>query len=90
MAYHIKLADLANMSRDDQERELAALTRAAARRDGQRAVLDSRIRRFELRYEMSSSQLRGALRNGTLRETAEIAEWLFWIETREETVGRQA
>ena len=88
MAYHIKLADLANMSRDDQERELAALTRAAAKRNGQRAVLDSRIRRFELRYELSSTQLRHALQSGAMRETAEIAEWLFWIDTREGTVGR--
>ena len=88
MAYHIKLADLANMSRDDQERELAGLTRAAATRNGQRAVLDSRIRRFELRYELSSSQLMAALRNASVRETAEIAEWLFWAETREGTVGR--
>ena len=90
MAYHIKLADLANMSREDQERELASLTRAAAARDGRRAMLDSRIRRFELRYEMSSAQLAAALRAGTVRETAEIAEWLFWVETREASVGRQA
>ena len=88
MAYHVKLADLATMSRDDQERELAGLTRAAATRNGQRAVLDSRIRRFELRYEMSSSQLRQGLQSGAVRETAEIAEWLFWVETREAIVGR--
>jgi len=83
MAYHVKLADLANMSRGHQERELAGLTRAATARAGQGAVLDSRIRRFELRYEMSSSQLRQGLASGAIRETAEIAEWLFWVETRD-------
>jgi hypothetical protein len=89
MAYSVRLADLANMSRADQEAMVARLTReAAAPRNGQRALLDSRIRRFELRYEMTSEQLLVGLREGTIRETAEIADWLFWIEARDGRVAR--
>ena len=35
-----------------------------------------RIAAYELRYEVSTSQMREMVRSGTYRETAEIAKWL--------------
>jgi hypothetical protein len=40
----------------------------------------ARIRTFESRYEMTSSQLLERLKSGEERETAEIAEWLFLLQ----------
>lgn len=41
--------------------------------------LEARIRAFEVRYEMTSQQLRERLRENSIRETADIAEWLFYL-----------
>jgi hypothetical protein len=38
--------------------------------------LRARLRRFEARYEMPSSSLDDELRDGHLRETADIATWV--------------
>jgi len=38
--------------------------------------LQARLDVFEGRYELPSSEVLDALRNGTLRETAEVSEWL--------------
>lgn len=45
-------------------------------------VLDARLRTFEQRYELRSSDLRDALVHGTLRDTADVIEWLFWVDLR--------
>lgn len=84
MAYHVKLSDLANMPMADSDRALGELVRSAkASRNGQRAVLDVRVREFEIRYEMSSDAMREQLRDGTLEETADIARWLMAVSARD-------
>ena len=84
MGSHVKLADLANMPTQDSDRVLGDLVKSAkARRNGQRAILEARIREFEIRYEMTSDTLHERLRNGTFQETAEIARWLMLLAARE-------
>jgi hypothetical protein len=84
MAYHVKLSDLANMPVVDSNRVLGELVRSAkSRRNGQSAVLDARISDYELRYEMSSGDMRRRLKDGTLRETADIARWLMTLAARD-------
>lgn len=91
MAYHLRLSDLANMSVEEKARELQRLTDAANNEpNGQRAVLDSRIRHYELRYEMTSAELLDRLSRNQIRETAEIADWLFLIQTRNPRVAGKA
>jgi hypothetical protein len=90
MAYHVKLSDLANMPVADSDRVLGELVRSAkASRNGQRAVLDARIREFEIRYEMSSATMRQQLRDGSLQETAEIARWLMALAARDNRGSRK-
>jgi hypothetical protein len=90
MAYHVKLSDLANMPVEDSDRVLAELVQSAkAKRNGQRAVMDARIREFEIRYEMSSADLHERLRSGALLETAEIARWLMLLAARENRGSRR-
>lgn len=84
MAYHIKLSDLAKMPAVDSNRVLGELVRSAkTRRNGQSAVLDARISDYELRYEMSSNDMRRRLADGSLHETAEIARWLMTLAARD-------
>jgi hypothetical protein len=39
----------------------------------------ARIRAFEDRYEMTSAELVVRLSDGRQKETAEVAQWLFWL-----------
>lgn len=51
--------------------------------------LRARLDVFEARYEMASSEVLDALRAGTLRETAEVSEWLvIWGTYQSATHGR--
>lgn len=43
-------------------------------------VLQGRLRAFEHRYEIPTTELHHALEAGTLRETADVSEWLFWSD----------
>jgi hypothetical protein len=89
MSYHVRLSDLANMPKADSDRVLEELVRAAkSQRNGQSAMLDARIRAFEIRNEMSSDTMRKRLRDGALQETAEIARWLMALAARENRGAR--
>jgi len=87
MAYQFKLADLANMTAAETRVVLAEAERGLqAPRNGQRAVLNARIRELELRYEMSSERMCARLGRGEILETAEIAHWLYLIDARDNRV----
>lgn len=84
MGYTVKLSDLAKMPQSDSDQILSDLVSSAkARRNGQRAILDARIRDFEIRYEMTSETLHERLRSGACHETAEIARWLMLLAARD-------
>ena len=84
MAYHYRLSELATLPVAERQRALERLVESAkSGRNGQASLLNERIRRFELRYEMHSDDLRAKLRAGELSETAEIAQWLFLLAARE-------
>jgi hypothetical protein len=53
------------------------------------AVLDARLRVFEQRYELRSSELAAALQSGRLHDTADVADWLFWVDVRSQ-LAREA
>src|SRR5689334_34865 len=80
MAHAVRLSDLDALTaaeRADLFRRVVA--DAANAPNGQGAAALARIRTFEARYEIGSPQLIERLRAGTMRETAEIAEWLFYL-----------
>jgi predicted Fe-Mo cluster-binding NifX family protein len=70
---------LAHLDGEAKEAALAALV-AAARTTSAHTTkhLKARIRTYELRYEMTTEQLLRALQEGRQKETADIADWLFW------------
>ena len=71
---------------DDKEKqaELAALVASARQANGHTTQqLKARVRQYELRYEMTTSELLKELAKGTQKETAEIADWLFWYDALE-------
>lgn len=64
-----------------QAEELGALVEHSKTANGSAsAYLSGKIRTFEVRYEMSSGELHAALADGQQKETAEIAEWLFYLD----------
>lgn len=71
------------MSEEERARLLdAAFAEAPAALANYLAVLDAQLRVFEHRYELPSSEVAGALARGDLRDTAEVREWLFWLDVR--------
>ena len=85
MRYSVRLSDLSYMSESERNQELGKLVEVAKqnRNNGSDPLLNARIRQFEMRYEMSSDTMRERLRTGEIRETAEIAKWLFLLSLRE-------
>jgi hypothetical protein len=83
MKHHIKLSELSSLTGKDQKRAMTELVNAARMKNGGIALLDARLRKFELRYEMSSEELKKKCAEGKVKETAEIAKWLFLLDTRD-------
>lgn len=83
MTYQLKFKDLAGMIPEERGAEYSTAARElrAPERSGLEA-LDARIREYELRYEISSEDLLEKLERGEMKETAEIARWLFLLEIR--------
>ncbi len=75
---------LLSLSDEDKAQAWSDLARGAREVNGEAlAYLRSRVRKFELRYEMTSEELLKALKEDRQRETAEIAEWLFLLSALE-------
>lgn len=87
MICKVSMSDLGRMTEGEKEESFAALVNAA-RTNGHGAVhmTEARIKEFEVRYEMSSAALLKGLSEGTVRETAEVAEWLFLLSVRQRYV----
>lgn len=84
MPERVRLSELATMSSSELESQTATLMEASRAADTQGSpTLERRIRNFEARYEMSSEALRRGLSEETVKETAEISEWLFLLDVRD-------
>ncbi len=83
MPFTISSSDLRKLSPEDRERFVeAAFADSGEALSNYLVALDARLRVFERRYEMPSSALPAAIEGGQLAETAEISEWLFWVDVR--------
>lgn len=84
MLNHVSVSAVGVLDEQAQAEELDALVEHSKAADGSAsAYLMGRIRAFEVRYEMSSNELHVALSQGRQNETAEIAEWLFYLDALE-------
>lgn len=45
--------------------------------NGQLTAIEAKLRVFEHRYEMSTSEMRSRFKAGELKDTAEISQWLI-------------
>jgi len=83
MPVTIPSAALRHMSQEERTRLLeAAFAAAPEALANYLSVLDARLRVFEQRYELPSSEVHPALERGVLRDTADVSEWLFWAQLR--------
>jgi hypothetical protein len=79
------------MTADERARAIdAAFDHAAETEVEYLAELDSRIREFEVRYEVPTSGLYEALDTGRLYDTADVSQWMFWADVREGILARKA
>jgi hypothetical protein len=81
----IRLADFGVMTESEQ---LSTLDRLLNGPQEEVSAVDAGIRRYELRYEMSSDEMRRKVAAGEIRETAEVADWLFLLRARPDRVAR--
>jgi hypothetical protein len=80
----MKLTELAAM---DAEKRANALDDLVARAvsgppNGGRTSLDARIRTFEARYEITSTDMQARFARGEMRDTSDVAEWLMLLQAR--------
>jgi hypothetical protein len=68
----LRLSEFATMTEQERAETLENLA-------SQSSPASRRIRRFEIRYEMSSMEMRRKVASGEMKETADIAAWLFWL-----------
>jgi hypothetical protein len=72
----------------ERERALDDLVhKAKGKPNGQLKSLDAEIRGFEIRYEMSSDEMRAAFGRGEVRDTADVAKWLILLRARDRARG---
>lgn len=86
MSNRLRLADLRAMSPAESHEVLASLARAAQAPGAGEAAsrsVEARIRGYEFRYEMSSSEMKEGLKSGRLAETADLSNWLFLLNARD-------
>jgi hypothetical protein len=84
----LRLSDLFKLPKAERARvidEMGAL--ATGKPNGQIKVLDAEIAEFEIRYEMSSEDMRAAFARGQVRDTADIANWLILLRARDRVHG---
>ena len=80
----LRSAELSKLPPEERERQLAELVhRAKAPRNGQAKDLEARIRAFEIRYEMTSKDMRERFARGEVADTADISEWLILLDARD-------
>ena len=63
----------------DRDRE-AALTRLAGRGvqpNGEIVAMEARVAAYEAKHQMTTAVLRARLREGALKESSEVSQWLF-------------
>jgi len=78
MVFTVRSSDLHGMSANDLENVAHGLAPAGNEREEMR-VLEARVRRFEIDYEMSSAEMMRQVASGERKETADIARWrVLW------------
>ena len=93
MSHTVRLSDLQALSPTERQELLGRLAADAAGLSNgvaAAAAAIARIREYERRYEMTTAILLERLGKGEIRETAEIAEWLFWVNVQRGGGGEKA
>ena len=80
MEQTVRISDLQAMKPGEQEQLLRSVVeQAMAPANGPLTGAHARIRAYEERYEMSTETLLEKLSREEIKETTEIANWLFWV-----------
>lgn len=75
----LKSQDLRHMTAAERQKVLVeAFASSEASSRTTIVTIQSKIRTYESRYNLSTSDLPAALAENRIQETAEICEWMFW------------
>lgn len=84
MSVHsLRLADLSGLSEAERSERLTQLYAQSASPNGALEFVLGQIRECERLHEMTSSEMRKSLENGTLKETASICRWLMFLDVQD-------
>jgi len=84
MTQRMRITDIAKMTESERTEALASLvSKARSGSAAARVAVSARLRAYEIRYEMTSEEMLRQFRAGQIRETADIAKWLFLIGARD-------
>ena len=91
MGHSVKLADLRSLMPKDRDVLLEQfVAESVAPTNGQLNAVHARVRAFEAKYEMKSDDLVRCLEHQQMRETADIAQWLFCLGVIAKHGGQKA
>jgi hypothetical protein len=84
MLRRMRIVGLSKRSAEERARLSEELgKKATAPRNGQAVDIDARLRAFEVRYEMTSTEMRVRFSRGEVRDTADVARWLMLLRARD-------
>lgn len=84
MRHVVSLADLTKMDQPRKDGTLDDLVRRArsGKPNGSLSAIDTQIRAFETRYEMSSDEMLVRFQSGKQPDTADISRWMMLLSVR--------
>lgn len=90
----INLSELATMTESERMQRVSSLFQAAVNPTPeqiaeQKQELDLAIQHFEIRYGMTSDEMKQALRDGRIQESSDICSWLIKLKIQERFNSRR-
>lgn len=91
MKHVVKSAELRRMSPERQEEAVKELVRAAnSPPNGEVGDLDQQIHALEVKFGLSSEDLRRELAQGRREESWEVCRWLMLLDQRDYLLGARS
>jgi len=88
MINSIRIRELNQLSAIERTTRLNGLVaEAKAPINGQAVTIKEKIDGYETKFGLTSAQLGDRLRSNSIRETPDVADWLFWLNVRKYSGG---
>ena len=83
MKLKVRLSDVSGVTGKRAVGMMTSVTwQASQARGKERKGLDARVKRYELKYGMTSEEMFRRIKGGSMEETPEIAKWMIYLKAR--------